>query len=665
MGHIIDDPLLPEEVSAAVESLHDELEALADYDAWIAVTSDPDLVAIMTLNRNDEVEHANRLLAWLVLNHPTVDVTDASALLVPTPVQVSAAAPPVGPRLRPSLMGKRVIAATRLARWERDVARAVQAALDRQRKHVLAALRSTYGHHAHLVASVPPDAFDLNTWSDDMGAQVTKAATGIFAEIRATTAAKFLTQPGELPEIDLTSRLDRLLGEMQGLGPDTSTAIGSTLTQGVGLGESIDKLAGRVQSVFDSSDSRATLIARTEVVGASNSLSFDFGQAIHDTGTIALQRTWLATLDERTRPDHADADGQTVEGYDTPFDVGGEELMYPGDENGSPEQVANCRAVAPGTRIAVDGLVSMSRVVAQEYLVRLVCASGQQLAASPEHPVLTTRGFVRADQISEGDDLVSRPSRQNALTDEPDERNMPPKIEELYRSLQLAAARGEGVVRSVVKFDRDGTDDHVEVVRPDHDLSFGFRAPAAKHADEIEFALTHREMGLARCSGSLLGVGESDAVGVADSSTLNASYAQTCGDDLTGMADRFGDREFAFSGAVSSHDGCVIDAGRASSALTDALPPIAVGSHKSASLEFGHEPGTADVRLLARLIDVQPGEVQLDRVLDARVEWFEGHLYDVQTRSAWFIANGIIVHNCTLITDEAGTSYGEDLHIDL
>lgn len=345
MGHIADDPLLPEEVSAAVESLHDELDALAQYDAWIACTSDPDLVAIMMLNRNDEVEHANRLLGWIVLNHPMVDVADASAILMPTPVQVSAAAPAPGPQLRPSLLGKRVIAATRLARWEREIARAAQTALDRQRRHVLKALHATYGARGPrpLLASIPPDAFDLNTWADDMDSEVTTAASGIFTEIRTTTAAKFLTQPGELPEIDVTSRLDRLLGSMQGLGPDTSTAIGSTLTQGVGLGESIDKLAGRVQSVFDSSDSRATLIARTEVIGASNGLSHDFASAVNDSGAMAVQRTWLATLDERTRPDHADADGQTVEGFDTPYDVGGEELMYPGDENGSAEQVANCR----------------------------------------------------------------------------------------------------------------------------------------------------------------------------------------------------------------------------------------------------------------------------------------------------------------------------------
>lgn len=246
--------------------------------------------------------------------------------------------------LRKELLGKRLIAATRLARWELELANAVKHALARQRKHALSVIHHTYGARA-VTASIPPNVFDDNAWADDMGddGEITTAAQGIFDEIRKTTAGRFLTKPGELPSIDIRHRLDRVLDEMQGLGQATSDAIGHTLTQGVFAGESIDKLAARVQSVFDSSDARATLIARTEVVGASNGLAHDYASAVAGTGTLPLQKTWLATVDDRTRPAHVDADGQTVQSVEEPFDVDGEELMYPGDENGSPENVCNCR----------------------------------------------------------------------------------------------------------------------------------------------------------------------------------------------------------------------------------------------------------------------------------------------------------------------------------
>ena len=57
---------------------------------------------------------------------------------------------------------------------------------------------------------------------------------------------------------------------------------------------------------------------------------------------IELEKRWLATLDSRTRHNHAAADGQTV-AEDRPFIVGGHELMYPGDPSGPGHEIYNCR----------------------------------------------------------------------------------------------------------------------------------------------------------------------------------------------------------------------------------------------------------------------------------------------------------------------------------
>jgi len=53
-------------------------------------------------------------------------------------------------------------------------------------------------------------------------------------------------------------------------------------------------------------------------------------------------KEWLATQDDKVRDAHAAADGQKVP-IDESFDVGGEQLEYPGDVAGSPENVINCR----------------------------------------------------------------------------------------------------------------------------------------------------------------------------------------------------------------------------------------------------------------------------------------------------------------------------------
>jgi len=51
---------------------------------------------------------------------------------------------------------------------------------------------------------------------------------------------------------------------------------------------------------------------------------------------------WLSTVDNDTRPDHLECNGQ-IRGIDEPFDVGGESMQYPGDPAGGAGNVCNCR----------------------------------------------------------------------------------------------------------------------------------------------------------------------------------------------------------------------------------------------------------------------------------------------------------------------------------
>ncbi|WP_159728368.1 phage minor head protein [Methylosinus sp. Ce-a6] len=85
---------------------------------------------------------------------------------------------------------------------------------------------------------------------------------------------------------------------------------------------------------------RALVIARTETHTASQVGS----EAAANATGLALDKEWGATEDARTRPDHHDADGQTVD-KDADFVVGGERCKFPGDASLSAKQRANCRCV--------------------------------------------------------------------------------------------------------------------------------------------------------------------------------------------------------------------------------------------------------------------------------------------------------------------------------
>lgn len=136
---------------------------------------------------------------------------------------------------------------------------------------------------------------------------------------------------------------------IQKIGADTLASVDRSLRMGalaqaspVDVMKEIGKVVDR--GPFASALSRAETIVRTEmgrVFGTANQATLsDAAQSVP-----GMKKQWIAEVDDRTREDHIDADGQIV-GWDEPFIVGGEELDYPGDPAGSAEQTINCRCVS-------------------------------------------------------------------------------------------------------------------------------------------------------------------------------------------------------------------------------------------------------------------------------------------------------------------------------
>jgi hypothetical protein len=86
----------------------------------------------------------------------------------------------------------------------------------------------------------------------------------------------------------------------------------------------------------------AETIARTETIGAYNAGTLTAWLTSAAVLDEAVDKVWVATHDERTRPDHHHADGQRVPLGGT-FLVGGVPMRFPGDPAAVPEQVVNCR----------------------------------------------------------------------------------------------------------------------------------------------------------------------------------------------------------------------------------------------------------------------------------------------------------------------------------
>lgn len=233
---------------------------------------------------------------------------------------------------------------------------------------------------------------------------------------------------------------------------------------------------------------KARRIARTESHGAVQAGQLAAAlQAQEETGETWYKR-WLATEDVRTRASHRVADGQMVP-LTGQFRVGGFLLNHPGDPLViAPHETINCFVAE--TPITAPGLQASIRAPYVGPLVTITMKSGGVLSGSPNHPILTERGWVRLGEIQQGDNLiraqVSELDRRSRV--DPHEQGAPTTIGEVHRALNQPTAVGRHrVARSVVDFYGDRPSGEVEVVPADRELRDRLDSAHAQHLSELGF----------------------------------------------------------------------------------------------------------------------------------------------------------------------------------
>ena len=122
--------------------------------------------------------------------------------------------------------------------------------------------------------------------------------------------------------------------------------VNSAITQGILQGESIGKVANRLQLVTDMNRAQALRNARTLHNYAENKGRQDRYEQAADLG-IDIEREWLATHDNRTRDAHRELDGQ-IKPLDQPFVNSIGKIRYPSDPQAAPANVYNCRCQLRG-----------------------------------------------------------------------------------------------------------------------------------------------------------------------------------------------------------------------------------------------------------------------------------------------------------------------------
>lgn len=132
----------------------------------------------------------------------------------------------------------------------------------------------------------------------------------------------------------------------------TARAARDVITRGLSSGTSYADIARNLERTSETTLNQAYRIARTEGHRVQNEVNFNTLRKAKDSGADVVKQ-WDSTLDGRTRPHHAQLDGQIRE-IDEPFEVAGRSVLYPGGFGVAAEDI-NCRcAVLQRAKWALD-----------------------------------------------------------------------------------------------------------------------------------------------------------------------------------------------------------------------------------------------------------------------------------------------------------------------
>ena len=115
------------------------------------------------------------------------------------------------------------------------------------------------------------------------------------------------------------------------------------ITQGLVQGESYGTMAKRLKTSLEGDVNKALRIVRTEAHRVNESAKLDSAVHANKNGIIML-KSWKNRMDERSRPSHKAANGQTV-AVEKDFKVGSARGSAPGQLSGGAKENVNCACV--------------------------------------------------------------------------------------------------------------------------------------------------------------------------------------------------------------------------------------------------------------------------------------------------------------------------------
>ena len=385
----------------------------------------------------------------------------------------------------------------------------------------------------------------------------------------------------------------------------------SAITQGILQGESIPNIVKRTRSIYGMNKNSAIRAARTATTNAENAGRMSAFERAQRLG-IDMEIEWLATPDGRTRDSHRAMDGERIQ-LGQKFSNG---LRWPSDPLGAPSEVWNC-FIGETSSIPLGCVERSFRHFYSGDAVTVKTASGVEFTCTPNHPILTTEGWIAAGLLNDGDNLFVADLGNNLRGSgiKPDVKHVGARLDAIHELLDVLA--NERATSLSVYFHEDVPTSNVDVVGKERALRVNPDTLSLEPVNELTLKLA-------------------DTLTASDGTLMVGSSASMAPSD-------------GFMGS-SSESGTLLW-GSIRHALKHGLR--AVSGRDSSSLEPDVYDTSTDAEVLGESLDALSAVIKLDHIVNVDIHPISTHVYNLQTESGTYLVNNndsvtsyVIAHNC-------------------
>ena len=514
----------------------------------------------------------------------------------------------------------------RIDEYEPKIAEAVRGVATRQEKVVLKNLpnaikTATVDLPNKKTSLDPKKLFDMKEWISITISSIEPIAAEFFNKEFASAALNAGT-----PEAQISATIrDALSHRMELLGRSYNQTVIDTLTaklnEGLSQGFSRAQLADSVKDIYAwSKQFQAERIAKTETVAISNLANKSAWQAGGRVQTVK----WYTSQKDNVCPFCQEMSGTEIDINQNFLNVGDE---FTGAD-GKNMTVTYADIVAPplhvncfvgDTQIISPDAQKLQKLHYAGNIVKVTFADGRKLSVTPNHPILTARGFVAARLLKSGDKAIQAVFNEGIVLGDPYNDAAPASIGDVF----VALSKNPSVIPVRVPVtpedfhgDGKGGQGDVDVVSTDGFLSDHLDAAATEPIRKAFFNQAYAKLSV--------------LPGGSDLKTVLVAVASAADGIMSG------------SGIAELLSG--------SPAIHDQYVRLADGANYNARIEKALADGdAADSEPLSDLRLALPGEITTNDVTGIELEFFHGDVYDLTAKSTVYTANGIITSNCGCI----------------